>query len=111
MKIILSILLLCLMGCQKLESGVVIDGHHEPARSWVSIMPIYTGKTMMMIPMIHFDDEDWIIIVEGEHDGELRQETWYVSEAQYTNIEIGDNVNYSELKCDRSDPVVKTKKR
>ncbi len=70
------------------KSGKVIDKWYEEERTWVQIMPIIIGKIVSMIPIFHYDDEDWVITIEDE-DG-LKGDL-YLSEAKWKKINIGDH--------------------
>lgn len=71
---------------QPILEGRVVSKHYEPARTWVQIVPIATGKVTMVVPITHFDDEDWIIRVD---DGE-RQQNVYLTEDRYDQTDVGD---------------------
>lgn len=71
-------------GCQaRLDQGEVTAKKHEPARTYVTIVQMYTGQTCITsgttrtcvshytpIPVNHYDDEDWILVLrDGDKKG------------------------------------------
>lgn len=90
MKRLLFALLICMTSCNHLTEGKIIGKHYEPSRTYTQYHHIYTGRVFIMVPYIIHDDEDWVITIEGDYEGEKRQETIYVSESYYDNHSIGD---------------------
>ena len=91
-------LIFLFFGCKKsINDGHVILKRHEPARTFVMLIPVSTGKTIMMIPYIYFDDEDFIIKIEKTIDGEKKTNNIYLTESEYNKISIGDY--YDSRKC------------
>jgi len=82
----------CFTSCNKLKEGIIIEKWYEPTRKYVSVMPISTGKTIIMIPYIITDYEDWCIKIKGKYKNEERIETIYVSQKLYENLKIGSNL-------------------
>lgn len=85
-SIILIILLFSLAGCGYGEyTGNVIDKQYIPAR--ITMQPIFTGKTTIIVPINHF--EQYRIKIQKE-DGEIKT-TWItVGKEDYEKISIGD---------------------
>ena len=88
--VVLFVLVLLLTSCgPKLTTGTVIEKHHEPERRWVQLIPMRVGKITMLIPFVHYDDEDWAITIQ---DGELTSYV-YIEEELWNTLEIGDHVD------------------
>lgn len=69
-----------------ISEGRVVEKYYEPEHTWVQLMPIMIGKVISMIPIFHFDDEDWVIVVEN-NEGKVGH--IYVSEKTYRRVRIG----------------------
>lgn len=86
---IATICALCLMlgGCSgTLTNCKVVD--KERINAYMTMLPIYNGKTMIFVPQWH--PEAWYLVVEGENeDGELRRTRVQVEEAVYEQTVIG----------------------
>lgn len=78
-----------------IKEGEVVKKWYEPPHTWVQMVPVTTmsGKVMItnMIPMTHFDDEDWCIQIEkwDEESQEWRRRTLYVNPSIYNALEVG----------------------
>ncbi len=92
MKNILKIFVIILLfGCQKIESGRILSKWNEPERHYTMLIPVSTGKTMVLIPYYVHDNEDFLIKVQGISDkGDTITKTFYVSKNRYDTISIGD---------------------
>jgi len=92
--LICSLLLLLACGSRP-EEGVIIEKRHEPEARWVQTVRIQTSPdnpaSILEIPMMHYDTEDWILILEGEHEGKVVKRSVYVAKQEYNHFEIGDN--------------------
>lgn len=80
--------------CNKLDEGRIIAKHYEPENTYLYMYPVYTsdGKDMHLshfIPIYMVDDEDWMIDIIGSYKGEVKRETYYVSQEQYDSLKIG----------------------
>lgn len=76
------------------REGIVVNKFHEPPRWWVQLIPMtfMVGKVPIMyfIPIWHYDDEDFILEIEGLNDkGELKRQCVYVPRTVWNSIEIG----------------------
>jgi len=94
--ILIVIMLACLLGCSKppLHNTRVLDKQYEPARSTLIMMPMMVGKVMIMIPVMLYDDEDYVLNVMGYTEtGERKCRRIYVSKEQYDVIYVGDSVD------------------
>jgi hypothetical protein len=93
--LVTAVLLSACAGLPPITEGTVIAKKHEDERRWTSLMPIFTGKVMIMVPMSHFDDEDWILTIQEdctptEEQPECRQEAVYVSAVMFGDYDVGD---------------------
>ena len=110
-KICIAILLafvLFLSACSpKITSGEVYDKEHRDAFVTVSFYPvvIYNGKTSTttMVPYTVYYPERWVIFIKSFENGEWITEDFYVSEAVYNSINIGDMFEYDENRGDLTD--------
>ena len=119
-KIRIAILLafvLFLSACSlKITSGEVYDKEHRDAFTTVSLYPliISNGKTTTttMVPYTVYYPERWVIFIKSFEDGEWITEDFYVSEAVYNSINIGDMFEYDENRGDLTDePHTKEKQK
>ena len=117
-KISIAILLdfvLFLSACSpKITSGEVYDKEYREAFTTVSFYPliISNGKTTTttMVPYTVYYPERWVIFIKSFEDGEWITEDFYVSEAVYNSINIGDMFEYDENRGDLTDePYTKEK--
>ena len=97
------LLLLTLTACgRQLDSGKVIDKYYEPAQEVMYMIPMTMScgnncYTTVMIPQWYYDDEDFVLVIEGhDEDQELMQESWYVLKMYYDEMKIGDHIIYNE---------------
>ena len=76
-----------LCGCSvTLTNCKVVDKVYRNAYS--TVVPICTGKTVILIPQYH--PEIWYVTIEGEdEDGDIHHMTIDVDEATYNQIVIG----------------------
>ena len=94
--------------------GEVYDKEHRDAFTTVSLYPliISNGKTTTttMVPYTVYYPERWVIFIKSFEDGEWITEDFYVSEAVYNSINIGDMFEYDENRGDLTDePYTKQK--
>ncbi len=64
-KLTTLLIILSLLSCQKLKYGNVIEKWYEPDRTYIMLIPISTGKSMIVMPYVIFDREDYCIKVHG----------------------------------------------
>ena len=105
---ILLIFVLFLSACSpKITSGEVYDKEHRDAFVTASVYPVvtYNGKTSIttMVPYTVYYPERWVIFIKSFEDGEWITEDFYVSEAVYNSISIGDMFEYDENRGDLTD--------
>lgn len=83
------------ISCNKLKEGEVIEKWYEPERTYVSLMPMYIGNgktfTVIFIPYIITDNEDYVIKIKGKYKGKDRVETVYVNPKEYECLRTGDH--------------------
>lgn len=95
--ILLGTIFLC--SCSKLTNGVVVDKKYEEANK--STAAIFTGK--IVVPVVIYDDEDYIIMVKGEKpNGKEVVKHYYTSNHLYDSLTIGDNICLTE-ECRKKD--------
>lgn len=94
---IFLIFLIFLSSCGKhLEKGIIVNKQYEPSKDHIYLMPMpsYSGKTttIIMIPYLVHDNEDFLIQVEGIKKGDsTKSKEWiYVSKKCYNSSYIGD---------------------
>jgi len=95
-KMLVLFLLAMLAGCNKLDSGIVIRKHFEPAHTEIYTTFIYAGKTPVPMVNSRWVPDEWRITVEGEHKGKIRRELFSVTEAEYESVNIGDFIQIRE---------------
>lgn len=105
---ILLVFVLFLSACSpKITSGEVYDKEYREAFATVSIYPVvtYNGKTSTTtyVPYTIYYPERWVIFIRSFEDGEWITEDFYVSEAVYNSINIGDMFEYDENRGDLTD--------
>ena len=103
MKRFLALMLLsciCLLtACEELTEGVVVEKNYHKEETYVSFIPmvISTGKTTItnIIPMVIHHPESWEIIIEGEFEGKVTQENYFVTNGFFDGIKVGDYFKYN----------------
>lgn len=89
LKRLIAICAMCMLlcGCSNpLSNCKVVDKVHRNA--YVTYVPIYNGKTMILLP--RYCPEEWCLTIEGENkDGDICQRTIQVSESEYKQVSIG----------------------
>lgn len=105
---ILLVFVLLLSACSpKITSGEVYDKEYREAFVTVSVYPVvtYNGKTSTttMVPYTVYYPERWVVFIKSFEDGEWITEDFYVSEAVYNSISIGDMFEYDENRGDLTD--------
>ena len=112
---ILLVFVLFLSACSpKITSGEVYDKEYREAFTTVSFYPliISNGKTTTttMVPYTVYYPERLAIFIKSFEDGEWITEDFYVSEAVYNSINIGDMFECDENRGDLTDePYIKEK--
>lgn len=94
---LLILVLFVLIGCSPptLHDTFVQGKTYEPAVTFISVMPIMVGKSMMMIPYVIHDDEDFVLTVIGyTEDGDRKGRRLYVDKETFDSTNIKDNVDH-----------------
>ena len=82
--------LILLTSCERQKSGYVIEKWHEPARTCTQVIPISTGKTLIMAPYTVHDGEDWCIRVASlSSKGDTITRMYYITAEAYDTLVIG----------------------
>ena len=93
-KIILLILLsVLLVSCNRLDSGIVVSKEFVHKHSQPYVYYIYTGKVMIPVSGIRTVPNSWYITIEGEVKNKIKTRTISVSEVEYDSIRIGDFID------------------
>jgi hypothetical protein len=97
---------LTLISCNHLTEGDIVSKNIEAERSYTSILPLYiqSGKvrTMIMVPYIIHDDEDYVVQITGDYKGEKRTETLYLTKEKYQCVVVGGHLTI-DGNCSTSD--------
>ncbi|MDU6600373.1 MAG: hypothetical protein E6491_05085 [Streptococcus anginosus] len=93
--ILLSVMLIFLVACNKLKSGVVIDKYERS--SYTSTIYVSNGKYGGYVIPIYYP-ESYHVIVKGKHQGKTIKEDFEISKSRYKKIKIGDNFVNEEKK-------------
>ena len=97
------LLAVALSACgHSIHEGEIIEKYYEPKRTYTYTTYMYVGN--MMIPQIHtgYDDEDWIIVVKGVNGKDTITEGFYIDEANWKCVNVGNIFNYS-IPCTTDD--------
>ena len=97
-KVIALLFIALLVGCHKLESGVVVKKYFVAAHYEMYTTAIFTGKTVIPIVQQRFVPDGWHITIEGEYRGKKRKEDYLVTKREFENINIGDFIRIKESK-------------
>lgn len=84
-------IIIIVFSCEpKLKQGRIVETRFEPRRTYVMLIPMRIGKITTLIPYTIIDNEDWVVTIEGEYEGEIIQEDFYVTEERYNCVQRGD---------------------
>jgi len=97
-KIIILFFIAVLVGCYKLDSGIVIKKYFVEAHSEMYTTVISTGKMVVPVVNSRYVPDEWFITVEGEYRGKKRQEDYSISECDFEKINVGDFVDLREAR-------------
>jgi len=106
-EILLIVILLLGFGCRGIQEGTVIDKWYEPSsKQFLGLtqraVPSGGSFTTISVPTWRYDDEDWVIKIEGfSKKHEPLTNVFYVSEKMFKSISIGDY--FVNNNCDTSD--------
>lgn len=87
--VIIVVALLLLTGCQRVDSGTVINKSYSPAHKTYQPMVMVMNKHMTVIPRWINHAASWSILVEND---DVR-DWWSVSKEYYESVEVGDHVS------------------
>jgi hypothetical protein len=76
-------------GRNRLTSGTIIDKKHVNPSSHVTVNPIVGGNGGFTVGS-EADAERWLVVVEGNHEGERRIETHDMDRYEWEAAKIGD---------------------
>jgi hypothetical protein len=110
--LLLLLLLLVMLGCSPdLSSGTIIELEHQDEETFVTFVPVSSGKSVILVPFYYFDDEDWVVTIQGTGDnGELVEKELYVTEEEYNSLSVGmtyyllEGVSYDDVHCRIDEP-------
>jgi len=91
-KLLIFFFVILLIGCNKLDSGIVVDKEFVPAhteRYYIMIGKVLTPQTRRV-------PEKWYITIEGEHNNRIKREKNSISKSDYESINIGDFITWSK---------------
>ena len=87
----LALLLSALASCNRgPDSGLIVDKHYEPERTYFSLLPVYNGKSFSYIPVTNYDGEDFILVIQATKRDGIIYRNVYVSPECYYSSEIGE---------------------
>ncbi len=90
MKILTIILTLCLISCERVTSGKVVEKHYSPARQETRFHYVHVDEnTTIPIPYSVTIPERYEIVVEGGSDGKKRG-CITIPATTYENTRVGD---------------------
>lgn len=95
--------------CHQIHDGKVIEKIYQPERTYVYLTPMICGKVTVMIPHTGYDDEDFILKVQGKKGDKVITEDFYVSEKDFNCLNTGDYFNDTIVPCSTEDPVKQIK--
>ena len=98
-----AMLAVVLSSCgHSIHEGEIIEKYYEPERTYTYTTYMYVNK--MMIPQINtgYDDEDWVIVVKGVNGKDTITEDFYIDEANWKCMSVGNIFNDS-IPCTRDD--------
>ena len=91
--LIVSLLSITLLfGCQRIDSGIIVNKQYEPYREYETTLLMYSGNIPIMIPQREYDYPDYVIYVKGTYKGKERTEKWYISKSLYDSLNIGGSI-------------------
>lgn len=91
--IILCVTLFMLSGCKDIDDyigkeGIITGKEYQPAHT--TLMPIYNGKTVMIVPQSH--PEEYIFLISFVETESTEEIEFCVTENIYNEYEIGDKI-------------------
>ena len=102
--LICLLLIFTIVGCgSKLTEGEVIEKKFIEAHTTVMLLPQTTlingSAVVITIPYVYHYDDDYVIIIKGDMDGEETIATYHVTKETYDKYEVGDIFIYNSETC------------
>jgi len=72
---------------QRVKEGVVISKIHQNMRKWVKDKSVTAGRYYLLLPFLHYDDEDWILVMKNDKG---RVGKLFVDKETFENVKVGD---------------------
>ncbi len=91
--LVLSFFLATMAGCdRKIKEGVVFEKIYESPEEKIEFQYIPQDETILTIPIMKIDDEDYIIKIRKQdpNTGRYRIREFYVDSSTFARIRIGD---------------------
>jgi hypothetical protein len=112
-KLLLTLSLIVLLSCEKLQYGNVIEREYHPEYTSTMLLPmvVSTGKTttIIMIPYFVHHNESWSIDVKGTGvKGHTLTRTFYIDKLAFDTTKIGTFICVKGL-CDEDTALHKTR--
>jgi len=96
-KLLICLFIVLLIGCNKLDSGIVIEKTFVPKHTQTYIAYIQVGNTRTATPRTRRVPDRWYITIEGVHNNKTKREKYSIAESNYEKINIGDFVSRRSL--------------
>ena len=107
---IITMVVIEIVSPPKIEDGIVVGMQRKPESRIMVMMPIQSGDTTIMVPYWIYYPERWAVTIEGENTkGEIVQETFYVSEYDFNNIEVGQFISFKKIEATTEEPQSKVR--
>lgn len=93
MKTIIIILLLALLTtpCHDISAGNIIDKEVHPSYTGVILIPVSTGKTIVLMSIPVFYPECYSVKLKGvDKKGRIKIERFYIHKSKFDSLKIGD---------------------
>ena len=93
-----------------MKYGNITEKWYEPKTTYTMFMPLSMNKTIMLVPYLIHDNEDWCIKVKGiGEEGDTVVRTYYVTEQAYDTLNVGKFICIDGA-CDEDNNNEKTRK-
>jgi len=91
-KLMFAVPMFILFACTPpITEGTIIAKRYEPERRWTSTIYITVGKVQVPSIIHNFDDEDWIIVIDGINEkGKTDRRELEISPQLYEKLSVGD---------------------
>jgi len=89
---------------EPLNEGKIVRMIIEKETKNLVLIPMMIGKTTILNQYLVTDDKDFVLTVRGTNsNGEMKTESWYVTENEYSNYSVGDTVSLLKTKAKTTD--------